>query len=457
MTGSDSPSPPPVDRPDPVELLRSRNYLVLLVFGAIVGVVVAFVAYFFLKGVSEAQTYVFTTLPKEVGYSTEPVWWPLPWPPLAGLLVALTIRYLPGSAGHKPAEGFKTGGPVLPIELPGIVLASLATLSLGVVLGPEAPLIAIGSGIGVLAVRLVKKDAPTQAVTVIAAAGSFAAVSTLLGSPLVGAFLLMEIAGLAGPMMGVVLVPGLLAAGVGSLIFVGLNAWTGFGTFSLAVPSIPPFGSPDGPEFLWAVAIGVAAAVLGTVIRRLGLLLQPLVERRSVALTPVVGLAIAGLAIAFAEGTGKSSAEVLFSGQSQLPQLIEGAAGWSVGALLLLFACKGLAYGLSLSSFRGGPTFPALFLGGAGGIALSHAPGLPMIAGVGMGIGAMSVTMLGLPLTSVLLVSVFLPTDALSLMPIVIVAVVVAYVTSARLSPPKTATRPPAAGHDAPPQLSPAA
>src|SRR5258707_10496816 len=36
-----------------------------------------------------------------------------------------------------------------------------------------------------------------------------------------------------------VLVPGLLAAGIGSLIFVGLDSWTGFGTFSLAVPEIP--------------------------------------------------------------------------------------------------------------------------------------------------------------------------------------------------------------------------
>jgi H+/Cl- antiporter ClcA len=445
MSSSDPPSAPSTGRPDPRELLRSWSYLVLLVFGAIVGVVVAFVAYFFLKGVAEVQEYVFATLPHEVGFSTEPVWWPLPWPPLAGLLVALTIRYLPGSAGHKPAEGFKTGGPVLPIELPGIVLASFATLCLGVVLGPEAPLIAIGSGLGVLAVHLAKKDAPAQAITVIAAAGSFAAISTLLGSPLVGAFLLMEIAGLAGPMLGVVLVPGLLAAGVGSLIFVGLDAWTGFGTFSLAIPAIPPFGSPTGPEFLWAAAIGVTAAVLGTVIKRMGLFLQPVVERRMIPLTPVVGLAVAGLAIAFAQTTGKSSSEVLFSGQDQLPSLIEGAAGWSVGALVLLIACKGLAYGLSLSSFRGGPTFPALFIGAAGGIALSHAPGLPMIAGAGMAIGAMSVTMLNLPLTSVLLVSVFLPADALALMPIVIVAVVVAYVTSARLAPPKTANPPPAA------------
>src|SRR4029077_16944416 len=156
-------------------------------------------------------------------------------------------------------------------------------------------------------------------------------------------------------------------------------------------------------------------------------------ERRAVALTPVVGLGVAGLAIAFAEGTGRSSSEVLFSGQDQLPQLIETAAGWSFWALVLLFACKGLADGFSLSCFRGGPVFPGMFLGAAGGIALSHAPGLPMIAGVGMGIGAMSVAMLGLPFTSVLLASVILESDAIPMMPIVIVAVVVAYVTSARL------------------------
>jgi chloride channel protein, CIC family len=414
--------------------------LVLLVFGAVVGVLVAVVAFFFLKAVAEVQTYVFTTLPLDLGFSGEPLWWPLPWLALAGLLVALTIRYLPGTAGHKPAEGFKTGSPVLPIELPGIVIASFATLSLGVVLGPEAPLIAIGSGIGALAVHLAKRDAPAMATVVIASAGSFAAISTLLGSPIVGAFLLMEAAGIGGPMLGVVLVPGLLAAGVGSLIFIGLDSWTGFGTFSLAVPDIPHVGSPRGAEFLWAIGIGVAAAVLGTAIRRLALTLQPIVERRIVPLTPVVGLAVGGLAIAFAEGTGRSSSEVLFSGQDQLGPLIENAAGWSVWALVLLLACKSLAYGASLSSFRGGPIFPSMFIGAAGGIALSHAPGLPMIAGVGMGIGAMSATMLGLPLTSVLLASLFLQPDALALMPLVIVAVVVAYVTSARLTPPTTPT-----------------
>jgi H+/Cl- antiporter ClcA len=428
-------TPPATAAPDPRELLRSRSYLALLVFGSLVGVVVALIAYFFLKGVAEAQRYVFETLPHELGFSHQPAWWPLPWPPLAGVLVALTIRHLPGTAGHKPAEGFKAGGPVAPIDLPGILIASLATLCLGVVLGPEAPLIAIGSGLGVLAVHLVSRNAPARASVLVGAAGSFAAISTLFGSPLAGAFLLMEASGIAGAMLGVVLVPGLLAAGLAALIFIGLDSWTGFGTFSLSIPSIPHAGSPDGAEFLWAVAIGLMAAVLASAIRRMALFLQPIVERRSVARTPIVGLAVACLAIVFVEVTGRSSSEVLFSGQDQLPQLIQTGATWSFWALVFLVLCKGLAYGASLSSFRGGPVFPALFIGAALGMALSHGPGLPLIAGVGMGIGAMTTAMLNLPLTSVLIASLLLSSDAVKLMPLTIVAVVVAYVTTARIAP----------------------
>ena len=91
---------------------------------------------------------------------------------------------------------------------------------------------------------------------------------------------------------------------------------------------------------------------------------------------------------------------------------------------------------MSLSSFRGGPVFPALFTGAAGGMLLSHLPGLPLVAGAAMGIGAMAVTMLGLPLTSVLLATILLLSDGVKVMPLVIVAVVVAYVTAARIQKP---------------------
>jgi hypothetical protein len=65
---------------------------------------------------------------------------------------------------------------------------------------------------------------------------------------------------------------------------------------------------------------------------------------------------------------------------------------------------------------------------------------VPLVPGVAMGIGAMSVVLLRLPLTSVLLATLLLAEDGLAVMPLVIVAVAVAYVASARLTPPATAT-----------------
>ena len=435
---------------DVVALLRTRQYLVLLVFAAVLGAPIAAVAYWYLVLVAELQKWLFNPdyLLKALGFHGEPIWWPLPMVGLGGLLVGLAIQYLPGRGGHSPADGFQVAGAPSPIQLPGVALAALAGLAFGAVIGPEAPLIALGGGLAAGAVRLAKRDAPPQAIGVVGASGSFAAVSTLLGSPLTGAFLVMEASGLGGPMLGLVLVPGLVAAGIGSLIFIGFDAWTGHGTFSLAVPNLPPFSHPDGAEFGWAIAIGLAAVVVGGAIRWLALYLKPHVERRIALMAPLVGLAVAGLAIAYAEGSGRPSSEVLFSGQDALPSLLENSATYSVEALLLLIACKGLAYGASLSAFRGGPVFPGMFVGAAGGVALSHLPGLPMVAGAAMGIGAMTCAMLGLPLTSVLLTTLFLGSDGVTVMPLTIVAVVVAYVGRAYFSPrpppvPAQAAEPP--------------
>ena len=421
---------------DPLALLRSRRYAALLVFAAILGAPIAAFAYGFLKLVAVLEKAVFTQLPSGLGFHGEPLWWPLLPLALAGVLVALTIRYLPGTGGHSPADGFHAGGPPTAAQIPGVFLAALATLSLGAVLGPEAPLIAMGGGLAVLVVHFAKRDMPKQTIAVIGAAGSFAAIATLFGSPLPAAFLLMEVSGLGGVMLDVALLPGLLAAGIGALIFVGLDTWTGFGTFSLAVPNLPPYAHPDVAQFGWALVLAPAAAVVGTACRRFALALRPQVERRLVMFTALCGLAVAGLAIAFAAGTGKSSSEVLFSGQTALGPFISQAAGYSIGTLLLLLACKSLAYSVSMGSFRGGPTFPAMFIGAVGGAAMSHLPGLPLVPAVAMGIGATTVAVLRLPLSSVLLVTLLLSSDGLAVMPLVIVAVVVAHVVTARITPP---------------------
>jgi chloride channel protein, CIC family len=167
-----------------------------MVIAAVLGVVVSLAAWAFLELIHQIQQGVFDDLPKTLGYDDgAPVWWPLPVLGLAGLVIAYAIVRLPGAGGHNPAEGLKTGV-TQPVALPGVMLAALATIGLGLVLGPEAPLIALGSALGLLAVRLVRKDAPESMRALVAAAGSFAAISFIFGSPLIGAVILIEAAGL---------------------------------------------------------------------------------------------------------------------------------------------------------------------------------------------------------------------------------------------------------------------
>jgi H+/Cl- antiporter ClcA len=427
---------------DPVAVLRSRAYLSALVLAALLGAPISAVAYGFLVLVTKVQDWLFTDLPDALFTTPVPAWWPVPWVALAGLLTALAIRHLPGTAGHSPALGLAMGGgPPRDRDLPGVALAALATLGLGAVLGPEAPLIAIGGGLAALTVRLVNRDAPPTAVTMMASAGSFAAISTLLGSPLLGAFLIMEAAGIAGATLSLVALPGLLASGVGALVFLGLDSWTGLGTFSLALTTVPPEVEPTLATLLWAVPVGVAGALIGWAVRWLGLSLRPLVHASRLLVTTGLGVLVGLSATLYQVVTGKGFTQVLFSGQDALPLLVEDAAGYSVGALLVLGACKAFAYGLSLSAFRGGPVFPAIFLGAVLGMAVSGLPGMDLGPAIGMGIGALSCAMLRLPLTSVLLATLLLGADGLSVTPQVIVAVVVAFVVIGALPAPDAPAR----------------
>jgi len=121
---------------------------------------------------------------------------------------------------------------------------------------------------------------------------------------------------------------------------------------------------------------------------------------------------------------------VLFSGQDALPGLVSGAATWSVGALIMVMICKGLAWGVSLGTYRGGPTFPAIYLGAAGGIAASHLPGLSQTAAVAVGMGVMVVAFLKLPLSAIIIATSLTASAGLALGPLIIVGVVVAYLST---------------------------
>ena len=307
---------------DPGALIRGKSYRVLLVFAALIGVLVSFASWCFLELVHWIQTEVYKSLPSGLGFHPVPWWWPLPVLAVAGVLAAVAIVRLPGRGGHIPYEGIKAGT-AKPVELPGILLAALATLGLGLVLGPEAPLIALGGGLAVVAVRLVKKDTPDQVMAVLAASAAFAAIATIFGSPVIGAIILIEAAGLGGPMLPLILLPGLMSAGIGSVVFIGMGRWTGLSSsaYALSPFSLPAFSTLTAAEFGWAIVLAFAAAAVTFAIVDVARRSASVVARQPWLLLPVAALAVGGLAIAFAQITHQPAGPgaVLRPGRLQLP------------------------------------------------------------------------------------------------------------------------------------------
>ncbi len=444
-----SPPTAAASRPGP------KAFLALLALASMVGVGVSLAAWGFLELIHQIQVGLFTDLPEELGYQHgAPDWFYVAVLGIAGLLVGLAIRRLPGDGGHVPAEGLKVGGdPVQPIELPGIILAAMATIGGGLVLGPEAPLIALGAGLGVFAIRSLRKDTPAEVQAVMAAAGSIAAMSLLFGSPIIAAVILIEALGLDREKLPLILLPGLLAAGIGSLISIGMGSLTGLSTSAYALGSLPlpTLSQPAVADFAWTFPLAIGIAVLVFAVMRLGLLTFDFARRNLLLVLPAVGVVVALLAIAFHAASGRAIEEVLFSGQDQLPGLITEAGTWSISALLLLLAFKGIAWGVSLGSFRGGPTFPALFIGAAAGILASHLPGFDLTGAVGVGMGAGAVSVLRLPLSCVVLASLLVSKSGEGASPLIIVGVVVAYLVTIALD---RAFAPPAEGAATSVQLS---
>lgn len=426
---------------DPGTLIRSREYRRLLVVAAIIGVVVSVASWLFLELIHWIQEWVYNELPNGLGYESRPTWWPAPVLLVAGIVTAYAVR-LPGGGGHVPYKGL-AGGATPPNAVPGVVLAGLVSIGLGLVLGPEAPLIALGSGLAVFAVKRAKNGVTDQAVSVIAASGAFAALATIFGSPIVGAVILIEAAGLGGALLPLILLPGLMSAGIGSLVFIGVGSWTGLNSsdYSLAPFSLPNYPSPTIADFAWTVPLSVVAALAAFAVVQLARASAQVVAKNTWVLTPAAGLVVALLAITFEKSTGQTGDVVLFSGQDAFSSLLSRSGSIPLWTLFLLIVLKGLAWSVSLGNFRGGPTFPALFIGAAGGLMAAQLPGYSETPAVAALMAASTVSILRLPLSSVVITLLLTSRSGAGVAPIIIVAVVVAYITIETLDVVRTRLR----------------
>jgi hypothetical protein len=413
-------------------VLRTRGYARLLLFSVVLGVPVTVACFFFVGFQHELQHWVWESLPEAAGYDAPPWWWPLPALLLAGLVLAPVVTRMPGAGGHVPVHGLG-GAPAGPREVPGVALAALVTLPLGVVLGPEAPLMAVGSGLALLALLALRHTGAAtdpRAVAMVGTAGSTAAISTILGGPLVAAVLVVEAAGLGGTRLVLLLLPCLLASAAGALVFTGFGRWTGLDIGDLSLPALPPGAVPDPGDFLWGVPVAALIAVVITLGRALGRRTERWTARHTAVRTVACATAVGVCLTAYALLTGRSPEEAALSGQNALGELAADPHDRPVAALLALVLCKGLAWGVALGSLRGGPIFPAVLLGSATALACSGLPGFGVTPAFALGVAAAGAAVTGLPLTSAVLAVLLLGRAAHDQMPLIVTASVVAFLVS---------------------------
>lgn len=367
----------------------------LLLIAVIVGIVAAIGATTFLLVVHELQTLVFSSLPDAMGYASAPWWWAAILLLVGATLVAIAQR-LPGHTGSGPLTGFHFDNPLRIV--PSILLAAIASLVFGIALGPEAPLIVLGSALGLI---LLHRSGNAQAKQAGAFLGGTAAIGAVFGNPFITAFMILEFAAL-GLAPGALVVPVLVALGASYLVQVGIGSIPGVGTHSLAVPGMPSYPHIEIGDLLAAVVVAILAGIVTLIAREGGLRFGRIAERRPVPALYLGALITAGALTIAMLGFDIQIDQILFSGEYGMAALVTET---SVITVLAILVFKAIAYGVALGSgFRGGPIFPATFLGVA--IAVGGAllfPDVSVSALAAAGIAAAAAAMIKLPATSALL------------------------------------------------------
>jgi H+/Cl- antiporter ClcA len=143
------------------------------------------------------------------------------------------------------------------------------------------------------------------------------------------------------------------------------------------------------------------------------------------------GALAVGLIAQLADVLGADAQDVLFSGQAAVPDVVSQE---SAAIVLVLLAAKAIGYAICLGcGFRGGPIFPAIFIGIAlatfAVIALDVSPTLAVAVGAGAGMAAGT----RLLIASTLFAGLLVGRAGLDAIPAAVLAVAAAWITTTAL------------------------
>lgn len=352
--------------------------------GLVIGLLASGFATLFVAVEHQLTHLLWHGLPEALGLHAPPWWLVLALPTLGGLLGWLCLL-LPGNGGHSPLDGLKLDMSLA--SIPSVLLASLAALCFGAVLGPEAPLMAIGTALGAaLLSREHTEDRPAMLLI-----GVMAAVGVVLGSPLITAILVLEMTAVAGAKIAEpkVLLPALAALASGYALQVGVGPWAGLGEVRLGFKEIASYPTARLSDVAVGAVIAIVTAVVALAANWAGRRVQGWAKPRPGVALIGAGLLLGLIAWVVRLGTGTPVDLVLFAGQSSMTDYLAPA---SIGVGLIMLVAKFACFALRLGSgFRGGSMFPALAMGamlaGIGTYFLSPESG-PGLAAAGIAAGA---------------------------------------------------------------------
>ena len=336
----------------------------------------------------------------------------------AGALVALLVRVLgtPGDVELLVNNIHLMGGPDDVTDLPALLPIALLCISAGGAMGPEAPMVQMTGSLGSwLAGRWRLARGDTRILTITGMAAGF---TVLFGAPLGSAIFALEILHRRGLQYYEALLPAVVGSLSGYAVYVAV---TGAGL--APVWHFPAVGPLRRVDLLWAVAAGVAGAVISVGFTYGATALSWLFRRLPAPARPVLGGAALG-ALAF------WSPYALTFGEAQIDPLVARKALATVLIVAVLAKLCGTAITLA-SGWRGGFIIPLFFVGVAAG-RLGHlvVPATNEVVMMAALMAAINVGVTKTPLGSTLVVSEM---AGLQLLPTTLLAAVVALLLTSQV------------------------
>ncbi len=282
-------------------------------------------------------------------------WWWVPLTALGGVVVTALRRrwavpeHVPG--GVEIIEA----GEIDHRTAPQWILLAVLSAVTGASLGPSFSLVVMGGAVGSwIAERRWAEGRADEAYTLTGIAGGFGAAFT---SPILGAFMVSELAPTPRARYVAAIIPQLIAASIGFVLYFSV-----LGRTFLGIYEIPPYEF-EIADMGTALVLGVVAAVVMATLVGVVLVVRRLAESvpNKYVFALLGGAAVGLISMAFPLTLG--------AGQSQLETVVKDVSTLSVGLLIAVLVAKMIAVALSLSvGFLGGNVFPMIFIGGTAGV-----------------------------------------------------------------------------------------